>query len=394
VVKAEKGTNEGVLLIGGDVAPTGCNASAARDGAVELLFDDLLEEFSAADFSIVNLESPLVEAAKSIIKTGPVLSGPPETARTIKRAGIDAVNLGNNHIMDHGEHGLWQTIKACKDAGLVYFGAGRDSAEARVPLSILIQGVRLAVMSVAEHEFSIAGSRSPGANGMDLIDCTRMVESCRKEHQWTVVLVHGGTEMYPYPSPSLQKTCRFLVEVGASSVICQHSHCAGCYEFYRGASIVYGQGNLLFDAAFTEDPEWHRGFLVKLLLRADEAHPQMEIIPVLQSLGGPGARRMDLAASDRFRTELEARCTVLDDPQNVRQKWEEHCRGRRATYLSHVLGHGKLMRRLNRKFRLSERLLSPLAVARLLNVVRCESHREALHTVLEALYREKTESMQ
>ena len=75
--------------------------------------------------------------------------------------------------------------------------------------------------------------------------------------------MHGGNEGYPYPSPRLMDTCRFLVEQGANAVICQHSHCVGCYEEYRGGHIVYGQGNLIFDASIPP-PGWNEGVLVRL----------------------------------------------------------------------------------------------------------------------------------
>ena len=37
-----------------------------------------------------------------------------------------------------------------------------------------------------------------------------------------------------------------MAECGADAVICQHSHCVGCYEEYNGCCILYGQGNAHF----------------------------------------------------------------------------------------------------------------------------------------------------
>ena len=37
-----------------------------------------------------------------------------------------------------------------------------------------------------------------------------------------------------------------MAENGADVVICQHSHCIGCYEEYQGCYILYGQGNFHF----------------------------------------------------------------------------------------------------------------------------------------------------
>ena len=84
-------------------------------------------------------------------------------------------------------------------------------------------------------------------------------------------------------------TCRFLVEVGANVVICKHSHCARCFETYRGAPIVYGQGNFLFDYP-SKEPIWHEGVLVSLVINKD-AETEVRFIPYMQSDGQPGVRR-------------------------------------------------------------------------------------------------------
>ena len=79
---------------------------------------------------------------------------------------------------------------------------------------------------------------------------------------YAIVLYHGGKEYYRYPSPNLQKTCRKLVEKGADLVICQHSHCIGCEEKYQDGTIVYGQGNFLFDHGDNE--YWNTSLLVQI----------------------------------------------------------------------------------------------------------------------------------
>lgn len=77
-----------------------------------------------------------------------------------------------------------------------------------------------------------------------------------------IVLYHGGKEQYRYPSPNLQKTCRKLVEKGADLVVCQHSHCIGCREEYLQGTIVYGQGNFLFDDE--ENEYWQTSLLIMI----------------------------------------------------------------------------------------------------------------------------------
>jgi poly-gamma-glutamate synthesis protein (capsule biosynthesis protein) len=103
-----------------------------------------------------------------------------------------------------------------------------------------INSIRIGILALAEHEFSIATKNSPSANPLDLIEFVRSFKRHRDDFDYVIVLLHCGKEHYPYPSPKLQKTCHFMVEEGANAVICQHSHCTGCYEDYAGGHIVYG----------------------------------------------------------------------------------------------------------------------------------------------------------
>lgn len=52
------------------------------------------------------------------------------------------------------------------------------------------------------------------------------------------------------------------MEKDAELVICQHSHCLGCKEEYLQGTIVYGQGNFIFDDE--ENEYWQISLLIKL----------------------------------------------------------------------------------------------------------------------------------
>jgi poly-gamma-glutamate synthesis protein (capsule biosynthesis protein) len=255
----------GTVLIGGDICPTSADTPYFVDGDAAMLFGDLLEEFQKADLFVVNLECPLTDESSPIVKRGPTLRAPFRCVAAIKKAGIGVLNLANNHILDHGPAGLESTLHVVETAGIATVGAGRNRDEARRILIRSVGGIRVGILGVAEHEFSIATAISPGANPLDLIDIVRNITAHKKEWDYLIVLLHGGNEGYPLPSPRLMDTCRFLVEQGAKAVICQHSHCVGCCEDYRGGHIVYGQGNFVFDSS-APPSGWNEGVLVRLCI--------------------------------------------------------------------------------------------------------------------------------
>lgn len=314
------------------------------------------------------------------MKDGPVLGADSDCIKGLKNGHIDVVNLANNHIMDHGPAGLRNTMSLCDKEGIACVGAGENLAAARKVLVRRIRGMRIGIMGVAEHEFSIATEDGWGANPLDIMGYIRNVRDHNDEWDYLIVLLHGGKEYYPYPSPRLRDICRFMVEEGANAVICQHSHCPGCYEAYKGGHIVYGQGNLIFDAPPNRDKACHQGFLVRLEIGAD-CKSTMQPIPYLQCDVRVGARKMDAGEEKIFKDELDKRSRQIADVGFVEHKWLKYCRSQKCLYFSQLRGHNRLLCYLNRKTRFTEWLYSRRSRLMQRNVVESESLREVLETL-------------
>ena len=89
------------ILIGGDVCPINRNELSFIEGDPFTIWHDLLPEFKDSDYSIVNLECPLITIKNPIMKIGPVLGVNTSCIRGFKSADINMVALANNHIMDN-----------------------------------------------------------------------------------------------------------------------------------------------------------------------------------------------------------------------------------------------------------------------------------------------------
>ena len=369
------------VLIGGDVVPKGRSLPYFKNGDVNIIFKDLIQEFKKSDFSIVNLECPLINKDTPIQKSGPMLGVQSACINGFKEARIDALNLANNHIMDHGAEGLKNTLTECAKAGILTVGSGKNLAEARQILIRKIGNFRIGILGLAEHEFSIAKENSWGANPLDLIDYVRNVDSQRSNFDYLIVLLHGGNEHYRFPSPRLKETCRFLVEMGANAVIVQHTHCPGCYEQYKNANIVYGQGNLIFDVP-KMSTSFYEGFLVKLLI-FDDLTSKLEIIPYFQSGEQVGTRIMNKHEKQMFLKSLMERSNQVKDDSFIKAQWLEFCTKKKHQYLSNVLCHNRILRKINKNGFLLKFFYKKQDLIRLGNVVSCESHKEVLDTIFD-----------
>ena len=164
-------------------------------------------------------------------------------------------------------------------------------------------------------------------------------------------------------------------------VVCQHSHCAGCYESYQNGHIIYGQGNLLFDSP-DRDQDWHEGFLVRLLINPDLSC-DWQPVPYIQSEIQPGVSRMPPEREEGFLKTLNERSLAIQqDPVRVKAAWEEYCTERHNYFMSCMLDHNRILRRLNRDTGAIARLHSDEHLLLWTNILRCDIHRETALTVL------------
>lgn len=375
VLRPAAGTTT-TLLVAGDLCVAGALPPTPH------LWEPLRAFIAGHDLALVDLECPLTALTGSIAKLGPSLAGDKGLAAVAHVGGFGVATLANNHIMDRGPDGLADTLEACASAGLRTVGAGPDLAAAREPLLSESGGLRLAVLAVAEREFSIAGPATPGAAPLDPWVTPAQVRELRDGGALVVVVLHGGNEYYPLPRPGLVAACRALADAGASAVVCHHSHVAGPWEIHRGVPIAYGVGNFLFPPRRPQPDAWHRGYLVSLRLDADGVCA-LRLVGCEQGVEGPQVRPLGARDAAAWFADLDRLVATVADPAALVTAWRGFCRRRRPYTLASVLGLTRVERRLLRAgvwpfWRLPRRRVSELY-----DMVACESQREVLETLLE-----------
>lgn len=370
------------LVIGGDLCPIGANRTYFEQGDAEALFHDLLPLFWEADLVVANLECPFIERASPIRKTGPVFGAPGSCVSALKKAGIGLLCLANNHVMDHGAAGLRCTREVCRQAGIATVGAGENLKGAGQPFVWEGNGLRVAILGVAEREFSIAGEDQPGASPADLIEIMRLVRAQAASWDHWIVLYHGAAEFQPV-TPRVQQFCRFLIELGATAVVVQHPHKLGGWERYLHGFIVYGQGALVMDEPIYRHREgFHEGFLVGLELEPSHS-ARMSCVPFRQSKPPPGARRLAPEEMVAWQQRMEQRNHQVSDPGFVQAEWLQFCEAARHDALSTVLGCGRWLSWLNRTGWIERFWVGEKRLRGVRNMVLCETHREMLQTVFD-----------
>jgi hypothetical protein len=363
------------ILIGGDLVPTKSNIHLFSKGEIGSLLDSsLLNLFNSVDFRIFNLEVPLVDGKKPIKKCGPNLSAPTSTIKGIKELKPTLISLANNHILDQDEQGLFATMDLLNKNGIESFGAGKNLNEACRPFIIEKAGKKIGIYACAEYEFTIATKTKAGANPFDPLESLDHINSLKSICDYVIVLYHGGKEHYRYPSPYLQKVCRKITEKGADIVICQHSHCIGAYEEYNTSTIIYGQGNFLFD--YSNNEFWQTSILINIKIRD---RLDIEYTPIVKK--GNAVHLAEEEVSKEILSAFYKRSNEMLTEGFIEKQYEKFAKKNIDEYLRCFSGVGKWLSRLDRYLLMGSLVKYKYSKKKLLviqNFIECEAHRELI----------------
>lgn len=211
--------------------------------------------FLQDDLSVVNLETPVTLRGTAANKTY-VYKSSPEALAPLKAAGVDAVNLANNHTLDMGEQGLLDTLSNLGKSGIPYVGAGKDAAEAYSAQYFKRGGITIALLGftrVMPEAGWAAGPRKPGvASAYSSSTAEQAVAAAAKKADVVAVVVHWGKERVNDADQNQQRLAHSLIDAGADLVIGGHPHVLQGVEPYKGKWIAYSTGNFIFTRSATK----------------------------------------------------------------------------------------------------------------------------------------------
>lgn len=375
------------LLLAGDFCPILRTGEAVLAGRTPEMVASIAPRLKEADLSMVNLEAPLTHSETPIPKTGPNLRGDPGCVDFLVEAGFQVANLANNHIRDMGTAGVMDTLATLRSHGIAAVGAGRDLESAVQPLSLEIKGHRIAILAYAENEFSIAEPDSAGAANLDPIANPEQVRSVSAEHDCTLVLVHGGNEYCPVPSPGMRQRYRALARAGATAVVATHTHCPQGMEVVDGVPIIYSMGNFLFDSPWEDKPWsdqdfWWKGYLVQLELSGRRV-ASVELVPYAS---GPDGTRVTLLEGEprrEFLAYLQHISAIIGDDAELHSLWDAWCLTQGPFWMDAFRQAGMPAPDDDEEAEMNRLVLR--------NGFTCEAHREVVTTFLKMLCENRTE---
>jgi poly-gamma-glutamate synthesis protein (capsule biosynthesis protein) len=214
-----------------------------------------------ADLTVVNLETSLVanpyfsgaRPSRFHPDKDLVFASAPATAVALKRAGVDVVDLGNNHVYDALSDGLASTVRTVEAAGLAHFGAGRTPEEAWQPAYVRSRGQRVAfigcttVTGSAHAVRYVTGPTQGGAAECATTPLRQAIRSARSQADVVVVMMHGGVEYQATQDRAVRAMTALAADEGATLVVNGHPHVVGGITQDQDTMVAETMGNLIFD---------------------------------------------------------------------------------------------------------------------------------------------------
>jgi poly-gamma-glutamate synthesis protein (capsule biosynthesis protein) len=366
------------VLIAGDCCPWDKAIAPIRAGKSSEILSAIKPVLDDCDLSVVQFETPLTNAETPIVKSGPNLKCPPECVDFVKAGGFDIAALANNHIGDFGPEPVMETIEILKRNGIQTVGAGKNLAAAKQPLFISRKGMQIAFINIAENEFGTATPDKPGAAPLDPLDNITLIHETAATADHVIVIMHGGNERNPVPSPRVIKTCHAFAEAGAHAIIHIHAHCPQGIEVWKGVPIFYSPGNFYFPSPWRQfEPEsfWWTGFIIKLAFDRQAAFG-LEIIPY--TFGYTPEKIVPLTGDKKaaFCNYMTKISKIIQDPDEVKRYFDGWCAWNGPDAVSNIRKVSALWPMEHRDPVLLQRLM-PLR-----NYFTCEAHHELVTNFL------------
>lgn len=293
------------LTFVGDIILTGHVETRITEKGYDFPYAYVRDLFTHDDYTIANLETPVTKRGLPAANKEFVYKSPPEAIPAMKEAGVDLVNLANNHSMDQGVDGLLDTFDVLDQNKIAYMGAGADANRAYAPVIVERNGIKMAFFGFSRVIPAIswyAGKNQPGvAAAYDPARAVEAIRAAKKQVDLVIVIPHWGKEREDLPVDHQTILARAFIDAGADLIVGGHPHVLQGFESYQDKWIAYSTGNFIFTRA-AEPRTWESMVLQATCTKQGVC--ELNMIPHHAELGQ--AVPMNSEQAEKLRKRIES----------------------------------------------------------------------------------------
>ena len=187
----------------------------------------------SADLTLINLESPFYDQCPTT-NEGIKFCVDPRAVEGLALAGVDVVNLANNHSRNYGQEGVGITQNFLQENKIAFISHENN----------------FLIKEVKGTRFGFLGfDLTSGYQEEEIIET---VKEKRAQADILIISFHWGTEYTTEPTTKQVDLAHQAIDAGADLILGHHPHVIQRVEDYRGRKIVYSLGNFIFDQPWSE----------------------------------------------------------------------------------------------------------------------------------------------
>lgn len=304
------------LILLGDVMLGRLVNHSLKGRSPDYVWGDVLPFLRMADGVILNLECVISDLGEPWPGKVFTFRSDLKNAECLRRAGVTAVSLANNHALDYGSDALAECLSVLSGHGIGAAGAGESLDAARKPAVFPLRTMSAALIAFTDNapEWEARGA-TPGTfyAPVDPDDSRfrlllQLVQQARTRADLVIVSAHWGSNWGDEPPESHVEAGRLLVEAGADVVFGHSAHVFRGIGFHREKPILYSCGDFVDDYAVDEVERNDQSFAFCLDFERTTLRRVFLIPTVIRNLQ---ARVAKGRSREEILARMQALCTKL-----------------------------------------------------------------------------------
>lgn len=196
-------------------------------------FKKMQHIFARDDVTIINLEGVFYNHTGNRVEKTYNFRAPTHFASILPSGSIEAVYVGNNHIVDYGSAGFKSTIRALEDVGIPWFATTTSYCN-----TFIFEKDGFKVGFTGAYTSTFGAARKKMEQDMQTLKDA--------ECDAIIAVMHGGMEYSPIRMKGQERLAAWYIRNGATAVVGHHPHVVQGMDVMDGASVVYSLGNFSF----------------------------------------------------------------------------------------------------------------------------------------------------
>lgn len=247
----------------GDIIPARDVYTISKRAGYTYPYMKISERTTKADLTVTNLETTIADGQTYGEGAGMMrFTAPARAIDGLRLAGIDGVNLANNHAMNGGAAKTAEMLSLLEGAGIGHFGVARRNEP--IAWTTTVKGLKITHLSFNTVPGSIdPTATSPGAVRIPLkpwgtlsqasvSEVQTAIRAAKQSSDVVIPWFQWGTEYTHQANEEQRKLGQAAIEAGADVVVGTHPHWTQGVESYKGHLIAYSLGNFVFDQNWSE----------------------------------------------------------------------------------------------------------------------------------------------